>query len=250
MNEPSEKVPLIKSIADASYSASKRMKPVLSKLRSVKEGMLPELIDWWAQASPEEVRDCRVTIAKRGWFPHPSLDMSIREKQIAQMVTKDPDGVDDMLMDRFREELDAIEKELVELYPRRSHLLHDAFDAHRRRQYSLAVLMFLTQADGIWYDEHSNSVFRAGERIGTYEGQNVPQDIRDIMSSHIGLLSRPLPIWLNEDEREEEVHGSSRHLIIHGVDVDYGTEKKSLQLISFLRWLSSFLESMKTKSKT
>lgn len=251
MNEPSEKVPLIKSIADVSSSASKHMQPVVDNLSAMIDRIPSDFVEafmWSMQASSDDLRDCWETLAKRGWFPHPS--MFIGTNQIAKIAGQYPDIVDEAFMNQFRKRLGDIEKELVELYPRRSHLLRDAFDAHRRGQYSLAVLMFLNQADGIWYDEHSNSVFRAQDRIDTYKGQNVPQVIGDILSSYIGLLSRPLPIWLNEVDRGKEFHDFNRHLVTHGVSVDYGTEKNSLKLVSFLSWLSILLENMKSNSKT
>ena len=62
----------------------------------------------------------------------------------------------------FRERIDSIERDLSGAYPRRSQILHDAFEAHRTGKYTLSIPVFLSQADGIWYDQFSKDLFRSG----------------------------------------------------------------------------------------
>ena len=51
--------------------------------------------------------------------------------------------------------LDIIEEALIDSYPHRGHLFQQAFEAHREGKYGLSIPVFLTQADGIFWDQTS-----------------------------------------------------------------------------------------------
>ena len=123
-------------------------------------------------------------------------------------------------------------------YPRRSQILHDAFEAHRTGKYTLSIPVFLSQADGIWYDQFSKDFFRSGERENTVQNcKNDPQ-LQYIVT--ILTLLEPKkqgnnnPLWANETERGSSFDALNRHQVLHGESVDYATEPNSLKAISLL----------------
>ena len=194
---------------------------------------------WFVTAQPEDLGCCWKALANHGWFPHPS--MFIGSNLLAKNIDGNADVIDKVLMKVFRENLCVIEKELVGLYPNRKHLMRDAFEAHREGKYNLSIMVFLSQADGIWNDRHSNSVFRKQQRETTFINQ--PRK-RAAASMRRFLLCFP-PIayrcGLLKRGRSDSFQGFNRHLVMHGISVDYGTEKNSLKSVSFLSWLSVIL---------
>lgn len=194
---------------------------------------------WFVTAQSEDLGCCWKALANHGWFPHPS--MIIGSNLLAKNIDGNADIVDKVLMKVFRENLCLIEKELVGLYPDRKHLMRDAFEAHREEKYNLSIPVFLCQADGIWNDRHSKSVFRRQERETTFTKQT-PQESGSIYASFTPLFfADSLPLWVTKTGRSDSFQGFNRHLAMHGISVDYGTEKNSLKSVSFLSWLSVIL---------
>ena len=194
---------------------------------------------WFVTAQPEDLGCCWKALANHGWFPHPS--MFIGTNLLAKNIDGNADAIDKVLMKVFRKNLCVIEKELVGLYPNRKHLMRDAFEAHREGKYNLSIPVFLSQADGIWNDRHSNSVFRRQQRETTFT-KPTPQESDSIYASFPPLFfADSIPLWVTETGRSDSFQGFNRHLVMHGVSVDYGTEKNSLKSVSFLSWLSVIL---------
>ena len=211
-------------------------------LRSMIQQIPPDILEafvWFVKAQPEDLGCCWKRLANHGWFPYPS--MLIGSNLLAKNIDGNPDAIDKVFMQVFRENLCVIEKGLVGLYPKREHFLRDAFEAHRRGKYSLSIPTFFSQADGVWNDRHSKSVFREQQREIT-SIKLTPQESNSIYSSFLPLFfAKNLPLWVTENERSDSFQGLNRHLVLHGISVDYDTEKNSLKSVSFLSWLSVIL---------
>ena len=144
----------------------------------------------------------------------------------------------------FQERLDEIEEELVKTCPRRARVLRSAFKAHRQRDYNNSVPAILKEADGMWYDLFGMNVFIARDRKSIVKSIEQTQPYGLVWTSLGPLLQSTLPLWMNEIERHNLMKkhrtgsfpGLNRHEVVHGISVDYGTEKNSLQAISFLNW--------------
>ena len=216
--------PVLKSIAAMLDSMARAIPP------DVSESMLRVLTD-----SPEDLKAIWKTLAEYGWFPHPS--MLLGAKLLRDRISKDSAAVEQSIIDLFRNNLQLIESELVDLYPNRRHLLSKGFEAHRQRQYCLSILMFLAQADGMAYDKHSKSVFSKRERE-TLGSERIQEQTGDILASFLLLLGEEnLPIWVSRNSRDSTFRGFNRHRVMHGESVDYDTEENSLKAVSLLCWL-------------
>lgn len=169
-------------------------------------------------------------LAERGWFPDPSMPLLYPKKLAGQ-----PDEIiDEIFSEWLRDQVDEIEASLATSHPGRARHLHQAFNAHRRGEYSLSTPAFLTQADGICHARFSRTVFIKSERKNTYEqhGSQVTP-----LARYLFLFTQPLPLWATKTERDEWFDELNRHLVLHGIDIDYDTEKNSLKALSFLRWI-------------
>ena len=190
-------------------------------------------------ASPEDLLGRWKPIAELGWFPYPRT--IIGADLLADAISKDSYAVEQFLINLFTEELPLIEKDLVDHYPERRHLISQGFDAHRQRQYGLSILMFLEQADGIAYDKLSKSVFMQKDR-STLHFDEIQVQPGVILEAFLLLFEEDsLPIWVSRNSRDGTFRGFNRHQVMHGETVDFDTEENSLKAVSFLCWLSCVL---------
>ena len=186
---------------------------------------------------------CCMRLGQRGWFLDPQMPMSLLW-HLADTIEESPEEADELLMQWFRERLDEIEEELVKTCPRRARVLRSAFNAHRERDYNNSVPAFLKEADGVWHDLFGMNVFIAKDRKSIVKSIEQKQPYGLVWTSLGPLLQSTLPLWMNEIERQDWMKrhrtdsfpGLNRHVVVHGISVDYGTETNSLKAISFLNW--------------
>ncbi len=178
-------------------------------------------------------------LAERGWYLDP--DMSANAiGQFADAIREDPEEVDAIVSDFFRERADAIRQELTKSYPERSHLWRDAFDAHCESKYNLSIPLFLAQADGIFEKQFpQKSLFISGQRESAIEEYR-PYSSDIFFDVLLYPFSISTPSWESRKERSESFEGLNRHQVLHGESIAYGTEQNSLKAISLLsnlRWV-------------
>ena len=130
----------------------------------------------------EQHQECFKTLIAYGWFLSPDTPIEQLQLFADSLVVNADRGKKDAIGAYFLERIDSIECDLSGAYPRRSQILHDAFEAHRTGKYTLSIPVFLSQADGIWYDQFSKDFFRSGKRKNTV--QNCKND------PHSNILSR------------------------------------------------------------
>ncbi|MDE2816150.1 MAG: hypothetical protein OXK81_05540 [Chloroflexota bacterium] len=179
-------------------------------------------------------------IEKCGWFPDLEMDSGL----VALLSKAGPDAVDSELSKWFKGRLWDIETELTKYHLHRAGLICDAFWAHSEERYSLSVLSFLSQADGIWHDSFSSNVFRKEERKHICALHSV-RDHRSVIGLFLSPLGQALPVWLSESERDDSFSNLNRHLVLHGLDTNYDTEEYSLKAMSFLWWSHQLLDMLK-----
>ena len=144
-------------------------------------------------------------------------------------------------LDQLRtHQLDEIEAELLADFPSRSAVLRESFDAHRHRKYSLSILGFLTQADGIWHDLRARHLFYGGTVEAIEElAADIPE--ANVSELVLALTSERWPLRLSHGQRGDEFADLNRHQVLHGEVADYGTEQNSLKAIAFLNYCAFML---------
>jgi len=70
-----------------------------------------------------------------------------------------------------------------------------------------------------------------------------------ISNSVVNLLLTPIkeqnPIMAREEDLNKFPVKLNRHRILHGIDIDYGSEKNSFRCLSFVKYLSDLLQTIK-----
>ena len=124
---------------------------------------------------------------------------------------------------------------------RGAHLMQAAFRAHRQKDYSLAIPVFLTQSEGLCTDITNKSLFRSHKKKpGTADYvEKIATDA--LTSALLSPLSRIIPINASEEHRRGS-KAPNRHTVLHGESLDYGTKANSLRAISLLNFVGHFLK--------
>ena len=178
-------------------------------------------------------------LVERGWYPDPCMALA----QLALLSSyrdSEPDAIEEIMREVFRERLDDIEAKLADAYPQRAAILRAAFDAHRQSNFNLSVPVLVAQADGIWHDRIDRNLFSGGT---DHAIQALATQVEDANSRELVLaLNTPdWPLALPESRRPEDFSGLNRHLVMHGQATDYGTEENSLRAIAFLNFCAFVL---------
>ena len=210
----------------------------LPKLLAEQQKQFAEYQRRLATEIPERDRKALQRLGEEGWFLDPEMPLSLIQE--IELLDEHPNEMAEWLSDFFRTRLDVIEGVLVDSYPRRGHLFQQAFEAHRERKYGLSIPVFLTQADGIFWERTPG-----GKNLFSSKRKRTCKEYAlQISDSHILAylhpLSSTLPLWMTSKERGNSFVGLNRHQVLHGESVDYDTERNSLKAISlltYLRWI-------------
>ena len=194
-----------------------------------------------AEELPERDRKALQRLGEEGWFVDPDMPVTLL-RYLEALFREHPDemaeALSGFLSGFYKKRLDLIEGKLIDSYPRRGHLFQQAFEAHREGKYGLSVPVFLTQADGIFWERtpQNQSLFISKQRKKA-SSDCTSHSGREICLHPLVILS---PLWMNKGERDdrgESFVGLNRHQVLHGESTDYDTEQNSLKVISLLSYL-------------
>ena len=178
--------------------------------------------------------ECMRALSANGWFLSP--DTPVARLRVLRQSSAGASAAFSTSAIRayFLERLDALERSLLAAYPRRRHILRDAFRAHNAGEYTLSVPVFLCQADGIWRDRFSKNFFLPKHRESTLERSLKDVQLQSVASMLRMLKTQRAPLWASESERDSSFDALNRHQVLHGESVEYATEENSLKAISLV----------------
>jgi len=224
---------------DALNAFQKRIKQLNKELRPTFKKISDGI-----QIVINETPDNIFELSKYGWY----LDFNVEFKTPVELGRLLKNGeinkVNDYLNNYYTEELDYIENRLVENYPQRKRFFSSAFSNHRKGDYISAIVVLLTQADGICYDKTEKKFF-ISDRKNEYLPQ-IEQNLRKFSHGIVDLFLSPISNKTTINVRAEELVNFpirlNRHEIIHGVDIDFDSKTNSLKIISFINYLDNLFD--------
>ena len=197
------------------------------------------------QQVPVQMAELSVQLAKRGWYLWMDMPFTFLYAVRRALNEKCFQIVDAVLIDYFKKENRRIASILLESFPNRAAILRSAFRAHRKKDYSLSVPGFLSQADGICSELVGVGLY--SRRKGS--PRTAPATERFTGSDLMSSLLEPLRVAgaLNafEDERHQYPDVLNRHEVLHGKSVDYATPVSSFRAFSLLAYVGSALVTAK-----
>lgn len=193
---------------------------------------------------PAELRASVVELANRGWFFDPNMPLPSMWQTKTLIEEGKADQADTFMAAHFENRLDEIEAQLASALPDRARFFSAGFEAHRQGKFSLSILMFIAQADGVCAELRGGHFFlkdRKGRPQPATYAEGFAGDFMDEIA-HLAL-AEDLPIrnrmatWLASGAT-----GLNRHGVMHGESLDYDTKENSLRAISLLNYVGLALD--------
>jgi hypothetical protein len=187
----------------------------------------------WFNTWPPKVSKLMEHWVNQGWYPN-ILEMKIDEFKGAQDISEG------QIIDFYRNHLDAIDRKICEKFPNRQKIIRDAFNAHRRGEYSLSIPVLFAQIDGISYEFFEKYFFKSENNKPQTSGIIKDKYKEDQFGHEMSMpLREKSPVNLNERERVQHFTGLNRHLVMHGSSLDYDTEVNGLKAVSLIDYVYS-----------
>ena len=217
---------------------------LLRRLGMAANVIIAELFALYSEL-PHRTKQASVVLAKRGWF----LDLGASLGEVAGIVQavheRTEEEVEEILLEWMRGRVDEIEQDLIDQFPGRKDVFRDAFEAHREGRYTLSIPVLLIQADGIFSEDPSTTLFEARRREEGLAELMAREDPDDFFAATLEPIGQVLPLWANRGDRQgaldqgDPLEGLNRHQVLHGESTDYATERYSLQVIALLSYVSN-----------
>ncbi|HCY39181.1 MAG TPA: hypothetical protein DHV02_04890, partial [Neisseriales bacterium] len=191
----------------------------------------------------------KTQLAKRGWFISDIIFRDILEFHmlIESLTINSVDDLEILLKKLIVSNLGCIQKQLIEFLPNRQSIINDLFYAHNNHKFSLSTAVFLSQADGVAHDLGGENIFHLPkpssnglQEFLNQQNQSYISLMKNIIysfdtdSNSFNKIKADVDLFKSERKRESDFKGLNRHLVLHGIDVNYGTEENSLKALSFL----------------
>lgn len=190
---------------------------------------------------PQRTQKAIMILANEGWFIESETPLELLFKTEYKTIEE----VENLFILHYENNLDSIEKRLVEKFPLRASILKKAFYAHKKEMYELSIPIFLIQSDGICLDLTKCHYFHQKFRLNQYIDSNLSDTFID---EFLKPLKEKIPLSQNEKERGENFNKLNRHTILHGECTNYANKTNSLKVISFIAYLVEFLEQEELKN--
>lgn len=226
----------------------KAMEPVREFVKLLNEqiphyaGIMNEVFVRLKERDEEEaemLQEINKELIPHGWVFSPSLPAFSIGEIYKQLKNKDAQEVIETITEYFSNQVCG---EIVNSicsksgFSTRSHIIKDAFQAHREGKYTLSVPVFLAQAGGAFIDHFENELYSAKKKRylnknnSSFKSTNIMVEsfenfIRDVLAKSYDIR-RKIP---------EEVF--ARHPILHGRSTDYGTKENSIRAILLLDYV-------------
>ncbi|HKV46332.1 MAG TPA: helix-turn-helix domain-containing protein [bacterium] len=190
----------------------------------------------WAIATREVHR----ALVPRGWLIPPELPMSLWPRLHQILAEKGIDAAEAALIEVVEEiacgPFGAIYDHPA--FAARRRLLEMAREAHLRKEYALAIPVFLAQADGIAIDVFGDELYKPRTRRRVRDDLPAEFDfsltfwtvVMDVLSRSVGL------------KRPVRPGTCTRHVVLHGRSLDYDTLENSAKAILLLCYLRFVVE--------
>lgn len=174
------------------------------------------------------------------------MDMALAQVDFLAKELEDPDerradSARKVFVTKFQAAEESIEQNLIRCFQKRSSIIGDAFEAHRKEKYNLSIPVFLAQADGIWYDRWGRYLFSGNRHDSVKKASDellqggLIYEMTQCLSYkgwQLALTGKPSANFM----------GLNRHQVLHGGAPDYGTEENSLKAISLLNFCAFILQ--------
>jgi len=201
----------------------------------------------------DKIPKALLQLSEINWFIDKNISLRKLKKIVNQTIEGEIKTVDNFLTQYYKEHMYNIIDELKKKHSYRSKILSEIKILINQKNYYSAVILILSQVDGISYDLTKNEKFFLKDKKLKAKGIIRPEIAKKILenithwssSAFLSPIKESIPIGQNEKYYKKNINTFNRHEIMHGVDVKYGTEKNVLKALSLLKYLSDLIIEVK-----
>ncbi len=190
---------------------------------------------------PAALQQAVFTLMHRGWFFDPAMPLAqwwtVHKMIAAGSVVE----ADQFMVNHFESRLNEIENQLSSTLPHRASKFKSGFAAHRRGEYDLSILAFLSQADGVCNELRGGHFFLVDKYTRLPEAAEYASSFKENPLERIVhmALTAKLPIQVQMSKRTTVgLDLLNRHAVMHGESLDHDTKENSLRAISLLNYVA------------
>lgn len=273
------------SVGEMSKNISEGLRVFVERLQEIDFLKISETLSLFAQEFeklPEKQRLVVDELIKCAWYMNSKNGIHM----IGEILSLDKDdtkyleNIDKIMMDDLKEDEKINHEWILKSFENRKSILEDALENHKIGRYSCSIPVFLNQIDGITRDllgiDRCNNFFKkvpekirdsSGKSIKTGKVQPYTKEIANDLKKKVvkddgfvhSFVIYPLEklscLCYDSDDINKYIEDGiiycnfSRHGIIHGKDLDYGTEVNSYKCISILLYLCTIKEMLLNKNE-
>ncbi|SQB35516.1 hypothetical protein [Clostridium cochlearium] len=251
-------------LIEAIIESPSEMKKSLQIISSVRED-LQEIFDLYFIESikykklelPKKSKQVHKQLLKCGWYLYNLIELPMEEVEgIYNIINSDLRSteeefiakIDSYMNNLINRNSDIIIDDICTMYPKRSKIIKDAYNAHKQELYTLSIPCILTQTDGISKDILGKSIYSKckHEPISMkqikkiLEDNNIEKNQEDLIYSiQYYPLETITSLSINDDKVLDGEHYFvlNRHAVIHGLDTEYANMTNSNKCIAILGYL-------------
>lgn len=239
---------LSRSITDSDRAASRFLNPFKASSLIVSNAVLEftERNRAFSEKIAESfklVPEAFLVLGNHGWYLNLEFELGIAVQLLGLLNSGKIKEVDDFLVTYFNDELNAISKELIARHPTRKNIFEDIIFCVKHKKFFAAIPTVLSQVDGICTDMIKMKFFSKDHKrgyipkISVYISDQFPLVDNFFVAP---IMTSPI-IMLSEHDAKNHPFEINRHTVMHGMDVNYGTEINFFKCYSLLKYLSDVL---------
>lgn len=271
--------------AEISKNIGEGLSVFAERLQEIDFSKMSETLNLFIQAFEKLSEKERLVVnelTKCAWYMN-SKNVIYMISEILNLDKENPEyieNIDEIMINDLKEHENENYDWILNSFENRKLILSDALEEHKIGRYNCSIPVFLNQIDGITrdlfgIDKYNNFFKKIPEKIRDSSGKNVKtgnvqpytkkiaNDLSKKIAKNDGFLYSfviyPLEklscLCYDSDDINKYIENGtiycnfSRHGIIHGKDLDYGTEVNSYKCISILLYLCTIKEILLHKNE-
>lgn len=177
------------------------------------------------------------SIAGYGWYIDGGITMGYTTHLMEKAVNGDNEFLDKFFAKYYRENIDRLSEILKKRQDSRQKIIIEALDCHNEKKYHASTVLFLSQADGIC----NGQLFRTKKEKESLKKFLSKSKNGNLINILLRMITDESAIDVGYTKKEEFDSNLNRHAVVHGLDVNFGTEINSLKAFSLLCFVSDFV---------
>ncbi|WP_143185620.1 hypothetical protein [Winogradskyella jejuensis] len=180
-------------------------------------------------------------IAGYGWYIDGGITMGYTTQLMEKAVNGDNEFLDNFFVKYYRENINSLIEILKNRQDSRQKIIVEALDCHNEQKYYASTLLFLSQADGIC----NGQLYRTKKEKEALKKFLSKSENGNFINILLRMITDESAIDVGYSKKESFDSKLNRHAVVHGLDLNFGSEINSLKAFSLLCFVSDFVNRYK-----